>query len=209
MKTSDLGADRRAAINLLLSRHSVSPKFLVAPSPSDDELLVLAGAALRAPDHGKLTPFRLVAISGAALERLADVFEDYGRRRGKSDSEVALERIRATQAPLVIAVLARIDTSRTDVPAHEQWACVGGAIANVLNALHFMGYAGKMLSGERVSDEAISHAFCADGESLVGWISAGTASAAPPPRSTLKPNEILSHVHSHAGEAFRRISTTG
>jgi nitroreductase len=186
----ELIADRTKALHLLLSRHSVSPKHLVAPGPSDEELQMLAEAALRAPDHGKLTPFRLVAIRGIALEKLADIFEDYGRRRGKSGPELAQERVRATQAPLVIAVVARIE-SRADIPTYEQWACVGGAIANVLNALHFLGYAGKMLSGERASDECVARAFCERDEQLIGWISAGTASVTPAARDASSPREIL------------------
>ena len=51
---------------------------------------------------------------------------------------------------------------------------VCGAITNVLNALHLLGYAGKMLSGGKVRDQQIVNAFCQPGETLVGWIVAGT-----------------------------------
>ena len=54
-----------------------------------------------------------------------------------------------------------------DVPAPEQWACIGGAISNALNALHFMGFAGKMVAGARASDPAINAAYCAEGEVLL------------------------------------------
>lgn len=186
-----MNPEQRAALNLLLSRHSVGPKHLHAPAPTDDELLLLAEAALRAPDHGKLTPFHLVALRGPDLERLADLFEDYGRRVGKSGPELDLERTRATQAPLVIAVVAHIDPTRDGIPAHEQWACVGGGVTNVMNALHFLGYAGKMLSGARVADPVIARAFCAPNEQLLGWISAGTPTAAPKPRQSPDPRSLF------------------
>ena len=51
---------------------------------------------------------------------------------------------------------------------------VCGAITNVLNALHLLGYAGKMLSGGKVRDQQIVNAFCQSDETLVGWIVAGT-----------------------------------
>lgn len=171
------------ALARLLARHSVGPKHLGAPGPAPEELRTAFAAALRAPDHGKLVPFRFVVIEGAALERLADLFVDYGRRRGKSAEDVELERRRATQAPTVIAVVARLVPNH-EVPAHEQWIAVGGAIANVMNALHFMGYGAKMLSGTRAADPAIGAAFCLSGEGLVGWISAGT------PRSPSKPRAV-------------------
>jgi hypothetical protein len=54
--------------------------------------------------------------------------------------------------------------------------CIGGAVTNTLNAIHTLGYAAKMLSGGKVRDKKIVDAFCLPGESLVGWIVAGTAS---------------------------------
>ena len=185
-------AQRSAALHLLLDRHSTGPKHLVEPGPGDDELLLMAGVALRAPDHDKLVPFRFVVARGAALERLAALFEDYGRRRGKDAQELADERRRAMQAPVVIAVVARIDATHPDVPVSEQWICVGGALTNALNALHLMGYGAKMLSGARASDPVIQTAYCGPGETLVGWISTGTATAPAKPRGRNDPATILS-----------------
>jgi nitroreductase len=169
------------ALAQVLSRHSVGPKHLAAPGPTVAELRTAFAAALRAPDHGKLIPFRFVVIEGAALQRLADLFVDYGVRRGKSAEELDRERMRATQAPLVIAVVARLQPEH-EVPQHEQWIAVGGAIANFMNALHFLGYGAKMLSGVRASDPDITKAFCNSGERLVGWISVGTPKSTPTPR---------------------------
>lgn len=163
-----------AALQALLKRYSLGGKDLAEPGPSPDECQLIAAAALRAPDHGELMPFRLVVVREEARHRLADLFEDYARRSGKSDESVAIERSRALQVPVTLAVIARIDLSHPVVPAHEQWACVGGAITNVLNALHLLGYAGKMLSGGKVRDQQIVNAFCQPGETLVGWIAAGT-----------------------------------
>jgi nitroreductase len=95
------------------------------------------------------------------------------------------------QAPVVIAVIARIDPRDEEVPAHEQWASVGGAISNALTALHFMGYAGKMVSGVRASDPAIVAAYCAEGETLVGWISTGTPKGPAKPRGEVDADGIL------------------
>lgn len=183
---------RSDALRLLLTRFSVSPKHLGEPGPSDEELSVIALAALRGPDHDKLIPFRFVVIRGDGLERLAELFVDYGRRRGKSGEALAAERERAVQAPVVLAVIGRIDETNEAVPVHEQWAAVGGAIGNALNALHIMGYAGKMLSGVRAADTVIGQAFCRTGETLLGWISIGTPKTPPKPRGEVDPGLILS-----------------
>ena len=72
------------------------------------------------------------------------------------------------------------------MPAHEQWACVGGALTNLLNAAHAMGFGGKMLSGAKVRDPLLQQAFCDAGESLLGWIALGTP-ANSPSRKVAKP----------------------
>ena len=184
LSTTDIDDDARSsAIDLLLTRHSVGPKHLSTPGPTDNELRTVFAAALRAPDHGKLVPFRFVVIRTDGLARLADLFVDYGKRCGKSGDDLAQEKSRAMQAPVVLAVVARIHGTDS-IPAHEQWMAVGGAIANVLNALHVMGFGAKMLSGLRAADPIIAKAFCRDDEVLAGWISAGTPRARPHARGT-------------------------
>lgn len=177
------------ALAQLLARHSVGPKHLGPPGPRPDQLRTAFAAALRAPDHGKLTPFRFVVIDGEGLERLAELFVDYGRRHGKDAEALQQERVRATQAPTVIGVVARLFPEH-EVPVHEQWIAVGGAIANAMNALHFMGYGAKMLSGIRAADPDIGRAFCAPGERLVGWISVGTPRAPAKPRAPDRVDEV-------------------
>ncbi len=188
-----LGAAGEGAklLRLMLRRYSVSAKHLGEPGPSDEELELMALAALRAPDHDKLVPFRFVVARGPSLERLADLFVSYGRRRGKSGAELDAERSRAMQAPVVIAVVARIDAANPEVPVQDQWACVGGAIANAVMALHVMGYAAKMVSGARAADAEIGAAYCRNGETLVGWISAGTPKGPAKPRGDIDPAHVL------------------
>lgn len=165
-------------LNTLLSRYSLGVKHLAEPGPSDDELRLMADVALRGPDHGELVPWRLVVVRGEARTRLADLFAEHAQHKGKDAEGVAIERERALRAPVTVAVLARIDLGHPQVPAHEQWMCVGGAVANFLNALHAMGYAGKMLSGDKARAAHIAQAFCESGETLVGWMAIGTPTRA-------------------------------
>jgi nitroreductase len=92
---------------------------------------------------------------------------------------------------VVIAIVARV-AGDEEVPAHEQWIAVGGALTNVLNALHMMGYGAKMLSGLRAADPKITQAFCKPGETLVGWISAGTPLSQPLARGSDDPASVTS-----------------
>jgi nitroreductase len=190
-KVEGASPEGRQALRRLLTRYSVSAKHLKAPGPTDEELWQVAMAALRAPDHEKRMPFRFAVVRGEGLSRLADLFVDYGRRHGKSGADLDFEREKAMQAPVVIAVIARINPHDDIVPTHEQWMAVGGAIANAVNALHFMGYGAKMVAGARTRDAAIVAAHCREGETLVGWIATGTADGPATPRGERDPGEVL------------------
>lgn len=159
----------------LLGRYSVGTRHLAEPAPSLDELRRMAAAALRAPDHAGLVPFRFAAIRGDARERLAGLFEQAALLAGKGAEDAALDRRRALDAPLLVAVIARIDPGHPVATLHEQWMAVGGALTNFMNAAHLLGYAGKMLSGSKVRAAPVLAAFCEPGEQLVGWVVMGTA----------------------------------
>ena len=170
-------------IDSLVGRHSLGGKHLAEPGPDEAQLTLMAEAALHAPDHAELVPFRFVAVRGAARARLAALFETAAREAGKNDDDARLDAQRAARAPVTVALLARIDHGHPIVPAHEQWVAVGGALANFVNAAHALGFAGKMLSGAKVRHPAIQAAFCGPGEMLVGWVALGTAARAPATRA--------------------------
>ncbi len=172
-------ADRTALLAALLSRQSVGAKHLADPGPDATQLRLMADAALHAPDHAGLVPFRFAVVRGAARERLAQLFAQAARDAGKSEPEAQIDAERAQRAPITVAVIARIDLGHTLVPSHEQWACVGGALTNFLNAAHALGFGGKMLSGAKVRHPAVQQAFCESGETLVGWIALGTPVKSP------------------------------
>jgi len=180
------------SLQALLSRYSVGPKHLVEPSPNDEQLALMANAALRAPDHAELVPYRFKLVRCAARQGMAALFADAARAAGKDEEGAALDAERALKPPMTVAVVARIDLGHPQVPAHEQWAAVGGAIANFLTAAHALGFGGKMLSGAKVRNPAIAAAFCEPGETLVGWIALGTP-ARRPAGPARKPNaaEVL------------------
>ncbi|MBK6852598.1 MAG: nitroreductase [Burkholderiales bacterium] len=161
------------ALASLLGRTSLGVRHLSGPAPSEGELTLMARAALRAPDHAGLVPWRLKLVRGDARQHMATLFEQAALAAGKSADDARNDFERALAAPVSIAVVARIDLGHPLVPAHEQWAAVGGAITNFLNAAHALGYAGKMLSGGKVRRPELIAAFCDPGETLVGWLALG------------------------------------
>jgi nitroreductase len=178
----------------LLARQSLGGKHLVEPGPDDAALALMAAAALRGPDHAELVPFRFAVVRGAARTRLAALFAQAARDAGKDEAAAAIDAERALQAPVTVALLARIDMGHPLVPAHEQWVAVGGALAGLLHAAHALGFAGKMLSGAKVRHAGLQAAFCRPGETLVGWVALGSPRAASLGRShrpKAAPQDIL------------------
>src|ERR1700754_4313906 len=77
-----------AAADVLTRRRSPTPDALVGPGPNREETERLIEIALRVPDHGRLSPWRLVLIAGEAKHRwveklleLADQREDAPKTR--------------------------------------------------------------------------------------------------------------------------------
>jgi nitroreductase len=162
------------AIEMLLTRHSLGPRWMVEPGPSRAQLRLAIRAALRAPDHRGLHPWRAVIVSREQRAALAERFAAFAQDVGKDEAEIAAERERAFNGPALVAWIARIDDGVAEVPPHEQWICVGGALTLFLTALHAQGYGAKTLSGRKCSHPAVAGAFCAPGERLVAFVCAGT-----------------------------------
>lgn len=173
-------------LKLLLERASVGPKYLVEPAPDDAALRQMVEAALHAPDHGALVPFRFKVVRGEARRAMAALYADAARRAGKDADGIAMDEERALRPPLTVAVVAKLDMGHPQVPAHEQWVCVGGALTNFLTAAQALGYGGKMLSGAKARDPGLIAAFCEPGETLVGWIAMGTPAKSDKPSKSGK-----------------------
>lgn len=187
--TSTLRTDARRALDLLLERHSPWP--LTEPAPSALELELVFQAALRAPDHGQLRPWRFVLIRGDARLALGKVFTQAARLRDPLDDG---ERFRgkAMAAPLLIALCARVQAPHK-VPESEQVLAVGAAAMNMLNALHLLGYGGFWATGLNSYDRHVQQALgLQDADRLLGFLYVGT------------PKEATSAPARHAPDAFVR-----
>lgn len=180
------------ALRLLGLRHSVGPKYLTPPGPSTEQWERAAELALRAPDHGGLRPFRFVVVDDADRPALSGLFAAGAAQRGQDAEAVERARARAFNGPGLAALVARVRDDVEDVPAHEQWLCVGAALMNFLNALHLMGFGAKALSGASVSDPAVSAAFCGQGEVLASWVIAGRPSRAGHPKENAAASQAIS-----------------
>jgi nitroreductase len=168
-------------LDALRRRRSIGPRGLTDPAPPPEVLQAAAELALRAPDHQGLRPFRFVHVGRDERAALGELFAQAAAEQGRDDEGVAAARARADSGPALLAVVARIRDDVPDVPPHEQWLSVGAAVMNLLNALHLMGYAAKVLGGSAARSPALRRAFCHQGEQIACWVIAGTAPFDPEP----------------------------
>lgn len=170
------------AIQRLLARRSVAPRRLGAPGPSDAQLAQAIRAALRAPDHGALIPWRAIHIVAGRRDALAQLFAEEKLRRDPlaTAEDIVRAREHALNAPALLAFVVCVRVGVT-VPAHEQWLAAGAALGNLLNAFDAQRFGAIVLSGERCGDAALARALgLREDEQLVGFVSVGTVRKAPP-----------------------------
>jgi nitroreductase len=152
------------------------------PGPGDADLRLIFEAAVRAPDHGRLRPWRFFVVRGEARGRLSELFAAAARRRDPSLSEAQLEKERSKpfRAPVTIIVAARI-VSGHKIPEIEQVLSAGAAAMNILNAVHALGFGAKWVTGANCYDPEFRAAMGLD-ESyrLIGFIHIGTSLENPP-----------------------------
>ncbi len=163
----------------LLNRRSVGLAFLQEPGPSPSELETILTIATRVPDHGKITPWRLVIFEGDARrdagERLAAIL---GQRRPDLDAaSLEAERQRFLPAPLTIGVLS-VPQEHPKVPELEQVLSAGNVAFNLLNAAFALGYAASWVTRWfAFDDEAAAMLGAGAGERFVGFVHIGTSRA--------------------------------
>jgi nitroreductase len=151
-----------------------------ADAPTKEHLAIALHAAVRAPDHGRLRPWRFMLVEGDQRRKFGDLLAQSAKRRvpGLSDGDLQRERDKAMRAPLIIIVACRA-VPGTKVPTIEQILAAGAATENLLLALHAQGYAAAWKTGEAAYDTEVKKAlgFAAD-DHLVAFIYVGGSAGA-------------------------------
>jgi nitroreductase len=174
------------AIDTLLNRRSA--KTLTEPAPDDGALGLLLECGARAPDHGRLRPWRFIVIRGAARERLGELMADQLLRKLPATTAEAVQRERQKplRAPLIV-VVAAVYNAETRIPAVEQLLAAGAAAQNMMLAAMALGFGAMWKTGDVAYDDTAKAALGLRAEdAIVGFLYLGTAPAdsVPPPVRT-------------------------
>ena len=179
------------ALDLLLNRVSVTR--LADPAPNAAQLDVILRAALRAPDHGQLRPWRFLTVQGDARERLGALFAEALRLRQPElpDEALAKPRKMPLRAPMVLVVIARV-LPHPKIPESEQVLAVACAAHGVLLAAHAQGLGAVWRTGEFAYDPYVAQQLgLADNEQVLGFIYLGTPDGNPRTPPELDPRNFV------------------
>ncbi len=165
---------QNGALEMLLSR--ASAQGLQDPAPDEAALDMILAAGLRAPDHGKLRPWRFIVIAGSNRAAYAEIAVTAMRARmpDAPESEATRMRGKILGAPLIVGLGVHITPSQK-IPDIEQVMAVAAAAMNMLNAAHALGYGGKWVTGPNSYDPVVAAALGLQApDCLAGFLYLGT-----------------------------------
>ena len=162
---------------LLAHRRSSSAQTLAAPGPDAQQLADLIRLAARAPDHGKLNPWRFVVLEGPAKADYAQRIQTLAARQpnpGKAQAVLA----KLSNPPTTVAVI--FSSKGEAKPVWEQELSAGAVCTLMLVAAEAMGFGANWITDWYGYDaEALAILGLGAGEKLAGFIHLGTATEAP------------------------------
>ncbi|TMJ37319.1 MAG: nitroreductase [Alphaproteobacteria bacterium] len=185
--------DTSSAIALLKTRKSASVKAMGEPGPTPEQLKTILEIAVRVPDHGKLTPWRLVLFEGAARQKFGDIIKvrwqklhpDHGAESLSFQASLFL------RAPTVIAVVSKAGP-HVKIPEWEQLLSAGALTQNMLLAAAALGVGAQWNTDWIAYDKEIMAAMGLSGsEKIVGFVYLGTPQTALEDRPRPDPESLI------------------
>ncbi len=124
-------------------------KSLTGPGPTAEQLARLLEAADHAPDHGRLKPWRFIAVNGADRETFANAVAEARREKVPTftDEQMQLEREKIRRSPSILVAGCVVRKDIPKVPEIEQVIAVGAAVENLLLAATDMGFGAMWKTG--------------------------------------------------------------
>jgi nitroreductase len=166
--------DRSSILSFLETRRSAKPRELVGSGPAEAELERILTIAARAPDHGKLHPWRFVTVAANQRDALGALLHEALVEHDPC-ATIAHHRKEDEFAhyagQLVVLVSAPVPDHK--IPVWEQELSCGAAAMSLLLAAHALGYVAGWVTGWRAYSERVREAFCRPGERIAGFIFIG------------------------------------
>ena len=179
-----------ATLTLIHSRQHTSPKRLGDPGPDREQIEKILSAAGAAPDHGLLTPWRLIVIPPERRHLLGAAFAEALAERDAEATEVQKQeaRSKAFRGPFLALVVARLDPELGPTHPQERIISAGCAIQNMLLVAHALGFGAGLSSGRALYSQRMKALFGLGAhEQPLCFMSVGTVTK----RKSLRPRPVM------------------
>ncbi|MCW9709768.1 NAD(P)H nitroreductase [Avibacterium sp. 21-586] len=161
------------ALTLLTSRRS--NKKLFAPAPNEAQLEQIFQAALHVPDHGRLQPYRFVVIEKEGLSKLGNLLKSAAQELTLGEERLKKAENLPNRAPMIIAVIAKIQKDIAKVPVWEQMLSAGCATYAMQLAANAQGFDNIWVTGPWVNGSALRNALqCKEDDKVIALLMVGT-----------------------------------
>lgn len=182
------------AIDLLLTRRSA--RTLAEPAPDAAALELIFASAVRAPDHGRLRPWRFVVVREAARARLGELLAAHLQRSHAQVLPETLERERskAFRAPLIVVIGAQVN-STVKIPVIEQVLAAGAAAEAMMLAAVALGFNAMWKTGSAAYDATVKQALGFEPhDAIVGFLYLGTELGTAAPETPSPWQDLVSYL---------------
>jgi nitroreductase len=181
------------ALDLLLSRRSGSAKAMGEPGPSREQLAAILKAGARAPDHGKLFPWRFIVFEGDGRERFGRMLGEILEAEGERERQIDEESKRFLRAPLVVGVISSA-RELIKIPVWEQELSAGAVCQNLLIAAHASGFVANWITEWYAYHPKVKEQLgLKPGERVAGFIYIGTSAVELEERLRPEMDKIVSY----------------
>ena len=161
------------ALDNILNR--VSARTLSNPIPSKDEMETVYKAALRAPDHAWLRTSSFIEVKGKGLDKLSDIFVNYGESIPDISDEVLDKYKNAPYRAPMIIILVNTVKEHPKVPEIEQKLSTATAAQNIMLALNSMNYSCIWRTGKLAFNRDVQNDLgLNENQEILGYLYVGT-----------------------------------
>jgi len=164
-------------IELLLTRQSNGQ--LISPAPDSIQFDKILKAAMRAPDHGALTPWHFSIVEGNGLNKLSEIFTQAAIKENYTETQIIKSGKMPFRAPLIIIVSTKF-VEHKKVPKQEQLIAAGTCVHAMQMAAFALGFGAIWRTGDFAYNNVVKQQLSiTEQNEIVGFLYIGTVAKSP------------------------------
>ena len=186
----------KSVSNFLLKRRSVTAKTMLASDVTNEDLDLIISSGLRDPDHGALSPWKIIVFKGKSRETFGKLF--LGKRfkelnPSASKDDVIYEEKRFLRAGVVVCVVSS-PVPHNKIPIWEMQLSSAAVCQNILLCAQSLGYAAQWITEWYSYDEVITQELTNNNNDRIsGFIYIGKKENEPKERIRPELSKVVSY----------------